>query len=596
MSMYIPIQQYDRPAYTEALACEEGFQKLLVVVSKANTLKEPSGEIREYHEKFTLWAHRLRVFSDSMVSLDSRLEDYPSGPGVISANLYLLRLSLNKSFWFKTPTSSEDVEFRYKRKSLAKALETMKEAVEGLLEFSDIMHRSDTSTLAAKAKTFNLDVPPSEITKFEKETLRLVNQHADGIEDTLADRLTMGITFRRIRLLYETNHHKKLQSRPYATLPMFDIHAALAALDTPAKSNTSPLDLPSRSEPKATTTSTTMGGSTDTNDDALNDVDQTDSSDEDDDASVASSDLDYLCPEPPRLGDGESASHCTWCPEILNESDLNTPGWWRKHVKEDLEIYVCISDDCCNPTVYFKTFSEWHKHMKKAHGSNWSEEVYALHYFCDMDSCSYPAFTNRDKFEQHMNGRHGHELTNAQMDMKLRCNFTTIPREPNYCPICNRNIFTGLKLRSQLLKKPNKGKEREHVPQPQRREVEDSEELPSSDSDEAIVSYRIDDAEAQRRAKLISAKRRKLARHVGIHLKELAFLSIRGLRHTPRNRDFGPDSSVSETSSTESKSDTESELGELISPTLTARDSGQRLKRDQTMDDFPQTQGSRCDT
>lgn len=94
--MYIPIQQYDRPAYTEALACEEGFQKLLVVVSKANTLKEPSGEIREYHEKFTLWAHRLRVFSDSMVSLDSRLEDYPSGPGVISANLYLLRLSLNK--------------------------------------------------------------------------------------------------------------------------------------------------------------------------------------------------------------------------------------------------------------------------------------------------------------------------------------------------------------------------------------------------------------------------------------------------------------------------------------------------------------------
>lgn len=96
MSMYIPIQQDDRPAHTKALACEEGFRKLLVVVGKANTLKEPSGEIKEYHETFTLWAHRLRVFSDSMVSLDSRLEDYPGGPGVVSANLDLLEMSLNK--------------------------------------------------------------------------------------------------------------------------------------------------------------------------------------------------------------------------------------------------------------------------------------------------------------------------------------------------------------------------------------------------------------------------------------------------------------------------------------------------------------------
>lgn len=205
----------------------------------------------------------------------------------------------------------------------------MKEAVEGLLEFAHLMHRSDTSTLAAKAKTFNLDVTPPEITRFEKKTLLLVNEHADGIEDTLADRLTMGITFRRIRLLYERKYHKKLQSRPYEPLPKFDLHAALVALDTPAKSNTSPLDLPSGSEPKATATSATMGGSTDTSGDAPPDVDQTDSSDEDDDASVASSGLDYLCPEPPRLGDGESATHCTWCPEILNESDLNTPGWWR---------------------------------------------------------------------------------------------------------------------------------------------------------------------------------------------------------------------------------------------------------------------------
>lgn len=206
--------------------------------------------------------------------------------------------------------------------------------------------------------------------------------------------------------------------------------------------------------------------------------------------------------------------------------------------------------------------------MEKAHGSDWSEVVYSLHYFCNMASCRYLTFTNWHYFEQHMYNEHGHELTDLQMDMKLRCNFTTIPREPDYCPICNINIFTDLKLRSLFLKDSNKGKEREHALQPQRRvEVEDSEERSSSDSDESKMSYPIDDAEAQRQAKMISAKRRKLARHVGMHLKELAFLSIEGLRDTPRNRHFGPDSSVSETSSAEPKPDTESERGGLLSPT-----------------------------
>lgn len=492
-------------------------------------------------------------------------------------------------------------------------------AVEGLLKFSDIMYRSNASTLAAKAKTFDLNVDPSEITKFEKKTLQLVNQHADGIQNTLADRLTMGITFRRIRLLYETTHHKKLQSRPYLPLPVFNIHALLAAQDTSAESNPSPLKLPStaeaeaEAEAEATVPATVTDSPTDTSDDRSRDAGLTDSSDEEDDASITSADLDYLCPQPPRLRYGERSCRCTWCPEMLDESDLNTPGWWRfvtpyesecraanlirKHVKEDLDIYVCISEHCSNPTVYFKTFSEWHNHMKKAHGSNWAEEVYSIHYYCNMDACGYITFTNRPKFERHMIDQHHHELTDAQMQVKLCLNFSASSRKQNHCPICNRNVLTSRELRPHLLKKPSKGKERKHVPQPQQRiEVEDSEELSSSDSDESTDSCRIDDAEAQHRAKLISVNRQKVARHVGRHLKELAFLSIRGLGHTPRPEEFEPESSVSELSSTESESDTESELGESEKSGADGERQPPEAKEDQTMDDFPETQGSPNDS
>lgn len=196
-----------------------------------------------------------------------------------------------------------------------------------------------------------------------------------------------------------------------------------------------------------------------------------------------------------------------------------------------------------------------------------------------------------------MNDWHSHELTDAQMSLKLGWNFLTRLRGPDYCPICNRDIFTGLKAGSQYLKKPNKGKERENAPESQQRvEVEDSEELSASDSDECIESYRIDDAEAQRQAKLVSAKRRKLARHVGRHLEELAFLSIRGLGRDPRPVEFESGSSVPEISSTESESDTESELGESGKSDARVERQPPEAEKDQPMDDLPETQESRSDT
>lgn len=96
MSIYIPIQKDDRPVHDEALACEEDFQRLLVVVSNMSVQENLNQEIKEYHQKFTLWARRLCVFSDSTVSLDSRLEDYPGAYGVVSANLSSLKSSLNQ--------------------------------------------------------------------------------------------------------------------------------------------------------------------------------------------------------------------------------------------------------------------------------------------------------------------------------------------------------------------------------------------------------------------------------------------------------------------------------------------------------------------
>lgn len=96
MSIYIPIEKDGRPAYNKALACEAGFQKLLIVISKTDALKEPGEKVKEYYERFTLWAHRLDVFLKNRVSLDSRLEDYPGGPGVVSANLDILQSTLSR--------------------------------------------------------------------------------------------------------------------------------------------------------------------------------------------------------------------------------------------------------------------------------------------------------------------------------------------------------------------------------------------------------------------------------------------------------------------------------------------------------------------
>ncbi|KAK5996024.1 hypothetical protein PT974_04447 [Cladobotryum mycophilum] len=149
---------------------------------------------------------------------------------------------------------------------------------------------------------------------------------------------------------------------------------------------------------------------------------------------ASGSELPY--PPIPRPNTQQKYCSCTICSEPF-EMTVLTEEKWKAHVDRDIEPYVCISEECSETLRFFTRMQDWVEHMQTRHSMDWAARIHTELWYCDVNHSDPLEFSNRDIFVKHMKEEHAKDLTNSQLQGRIRRNRRVAKREPFACPLCD---------------------------------------------------------------------------------------------------------------------------------------------------------------
>ncbi|KAI0543077.1 hypothetical protein GGR58DRAFT_450631 [Xylaria digitata] len=117
---------------------------------------------------------------------------------------------------------------------------------------------------------------------------------------------------------------------------------------------------------------------------------------------------------------------CPFCLYTLSSLDVKDERRWKNHVKNDLDPYVCLVEDCDSPDELYRHSDEWLKHMRK----------HAMRWRCISKSHDSQFFDVRDEYISHMRLSHGKAVTEEQIAILAERSLQ--PSGPLFksCPLC----------------------------------------------------------------------------------------------------------------------------------------------------------------
>ncbi|KAH8878945.1 hypothetical protein GQ53DRAFT_56114 [Thozetella sp. PMI_491] len=159
--------------------------------------------------------------------------------------------------------------------------------------------------------------------------------------------------------------------------------------------------------------------------------------------------LQHQYPPAPAFKESDYHQACPYCSRGLETSKLKVPKYWEKHVDEDLQPYVCISEYCSQRLQFFNKKDQWLDHMRSIHSNEWVSKVHMRTWYCDVDH-DLVQFNDQADFEAHLKDTsiHPRTPTDAQLASLVRKKSQLLPREDFSCPLCEnipKNVETLLK-------------------------------------------------------------------------------------------------------------------------------------------------------
>ncbi|KAH0532612.1 hypothetical protein TsFJ059_001282 [Trichoderma semiorbis] len=147
------------------------------------------------------------------------------------------------------------------------------------------------------------------------------------------------------------------------------------------------------------------------------------------------------------LCDQLGASLAIRCSKLLqrlqHEENLSTrrnPDESKHHTDEDMEPYVCLSEDCTSPMLFFVNMNDWMNHMEMFHPDQWNRTIHMSPWYCDVGHKPAINFDDHDSFVRHMTDPANHEGQEPQTDRQLEtlpCKKQRFPLRDEYCcPLC----------------------------------------------------------------------------------------------------------------------------------------------------------------
>lgn len=111
------------------------------------------------------------------------------------------------------------------------------------------------------------------------------------------------------------------------------------------------------------------------------------------------------------------------------------------HMDNDIEPYVCLSEDCISPMLFFVHMKDWISHMVAFHSDKWYRKIHMSTWYCDVGHEAELQFNDHESFVRHMKDPANHKdrdpPTDLQLDTLSRNRQRILVRDEEYCcPIC----------------------------------------------------------------------------------------------------------------------------------------------------------------
>ncbi|KAI1085119.1 hypothetical protein F5B20DRAFT_575585 [Whalleya microplaca] len=501
-----------------------------------------------------MWAGYLGVFADEKAELNTRLRYSPDIRDLVVQLLNLLNRNLEDRM------QSQDIAIEPERRTIDSSLghneskkRVLYQAFDPVGEAVDRLHR-----LAISIRRSSIPEMQSRVSRFarrdndddglEELALTIIKWEFSGINEPLAQQLAASVCYRRQRLLYQRRHQQELRfhRKPHPTIIPMPDRLNLGPITTP---------LPVLSG-EARMESSEPGGSKLLSETVLSAIDaqnvwedHTGSSNESAISGPTSVSptfyQKYPCPSPPKAENGATYGACNWCFETHAMKNFENKRWWRTHFNQDLQPYVCISEDCAEPPKYFKGYKAWEIHMRDAHTPEWAREIHKIRkWYCDISHPQREEFPSANELEEHIRGAHSGNFTGRKLSSIVKRNVVFLSRSSALCPICQfipeelLRVLPGNnspRIASPVIH-PTGSKDKEtdvgfDVPRIKTPPEHPKSSFSNTEEESSIEHLDRDplsslDSEEASNSRII---RTMLAKHIAEHSKVMAFISIRYL-------------------------------------------------------------------
>ncbi|KAH7006423.1 hypothetical protein EDB82DRAFT_493554 [Fusarium venenatum] len=469
-----------------AKSCLMSFQKCLNDASRAKKAgsvmmtKSSIVRIEDQLARFSLWTANLRVFSINRDSLDSRLREAPEVRYAISSLLETLNHHLKTSTSILlsiTPDSSLECT--------EKLMVTFGDSLDGLRNDITLLHKISNTIRRASKETQNIKASEDFIIEDDEGNdtepflrqlfINYIHDRFPGINEAIRIRLADSMVLRRKRILYRRKRYGTASIRlpepvakPVISHPRFgmsndETHVVKRrAVEAPARSNAqsvtktattlSPEKFKRAVAPSVISISKTV---------ALSGAEELSFPP----APTASLMRKYnrMKREIERQGDepglqtseekgGEQENKriermkrktelseawnscveavaevtCPYCFHVLPIRDVIDDTKWKMHVKDDLDPYVCLFEECESSDQLYSHSGQWIKHMRD----------HTLRWRCKSKAHGEFTTKTRADYIQHMNTCHPGKFKDAQLAVLADRGAVTGGPLFTACPLC----------------------------------------------------------------------------------------------------------------------------------------------------------------
>ncbi|PVH85641.1 hypothetical protein DL98DRAFT_408531, partial [Cadophora sp. DSE1049] len=123
---------------------------------------------------------------------------------------------------------------------------------------------------------------------------------------------------------------------------------------------------------------------------------------------------------------------CPFCFYALPSLDVADDNKWRAHVKNDLDAYICLFEQCGHPDDLYNHSEGWLQHMRE----------HALRWRCTSKSHGVLIFDIKAEYMDHMRNNHG-SYTEAQLRVLADRKAQIVGPLFDSCPLCGTTEVHG---------------------------------------------------------------------------------------------------------------------------------------------------------